>query len=216
MVTARGDKPPGDRRVRRTQAALARALIELVEQRELSQITVADVAERADVNRSTFYAHYRDVHELAEAACTAMIDELIGSLSALESPDDCVDPPPSLLGFFTSLADHAGLYRSLLGPGGSALVIDHILRRLTAAIHRGTHPAQDAPPADTGSSVQTPHDVPAGFAAGGLIGVAVDWLHRGCPHPPAEIAALTLPLIAPLTGQRQERRNEVGTGADAS
>jgi AcrR family transcriptional regulator len=199
MVTTRGGKQPGDRRVRRTQAALARALIELVGDQELSRLTVADVAERADVNRSTFYAHYRDVHELAEAACTALIDELIESLSALDRPDECEAPPPSLLGFFTHLADHAGLYRSLLGPGGSARVIDHILSRTTAAIHRGRYPAEDAPPAGTGSTTEVPHDVPAGFAAGGLIGVAVDWLHRGRPQTPAEIATLTYPLIAPLS-----------------
>jgi AcrR family transcriptional regulator len=213
MVTTRGDKPPGDRRVRRTQAALTRALIELVGDQELSRITVADVAERADVNRSTFYAHYRDVHELAEAACTALIDELIDSLSALDGPDACQDPPRSLLGFFTHLADHAGLYRSLLGPGGSARVIDHILRRTTTAIHRGRYLAEDAPPAETGPSTEMPHDVPAGFAAGGLIGVAVDWLHRARPQTPTEIATLTFPLIAPLSGQR---RTETRAGADVS
>jgi AcrR family transcriptional regulator len=214
MVTTRGDKQPGDRRVRRTQAALARALIELVGDQELSRITVADVAERADVNRSTFYAHYRDVHELAEAACTELIDELIESLSALDRPDkSCEDPPPSLLGFFTHLADHAGLYRSLLGPGGSARVIDHILRRTTAAIHRGRYPAEDASPVESGSTSEAPHDVPAGFAAGGLIGVAVDWLHRGRPQTPTEVATLTFPLIAPLSGQR---RTETRAGADVS
>ncbi|GAA3413335.1 helix-turn-helix domain-containing protein [Streptosporangium vulgare] len=79
-TTKNSNSPSGDRRVRRTHTALARALIELVEERDLSRITVADVAERAGVSRSTFYDHYRDVHELAEAACTAMIDGLIESL----------------------------------------------------------------------------------------------------------------------------------------
>ena len=75
MVTARESNPPSsDRRVRRTRSALARALIELVEERDLSRISVSDVAEAAGVSRSAFYDHYRDVHELAEDACTAMID----------------------------------------------------------------------------------------------------------------------------------------------
>lgn len=137
-----------------------------------------------------------------------MIDELIETLSAHDPPDECEAPPASLLGFFTPLADHAGLYRGLLGPGGSARVIDHILGRTAAAVHRGKYPARDAPPAGTGSSTEVPHDVSAGFAAGGLIGVAVDWLHRGCPRTPTEMAVLTLPLIAPLSGQRGARRDD--------
>ncbi|MFC7722660.1 TetR/AcrR family transcriptional regulator [Nonomuraea recticatena] len=119
MVTTRdSNAPTGDRRVRRTQAALQRTLIQLVEDRDLSQISVADVAERAGVSRSTFYDHYRDVHELAEAACTAMIDDLIESLPSPgpDSADPTQDATQSLRAFFANLAEHAGLYRSLLGP----------------------------------------------------------------------------------------------------
>ncbi|MDA0635154.1 TetR/AcrR family transcriptional regulator C-terminal domain-containing protein [Nonomuraea sp. MCN248] len=180
---------PGDRRVRRTQAALARALIQLVEERDLPRVTVADVAQLAGVSRSTFYDHYRDVHELAEAACTTMIDKLLGSL-----PSPCpgaADPGPeairSLEEFFTSLAEHAGLYRALLGPQGSARVSDHIRRRSIAAIQ--AHLRADDP---------DEHHVPAAFTAGALIGVAADWLQRGRPHTPAEMAARTWPLIAAL------------------
>lgn len=125
-----------------------------------------------------------------------MIDELIETLSAHDPPDECEAPPASLLGFFTHLADHADLYRDLLGPGGSARVIDHILGRTAAAVHRGKYPDRDAPPAGTGSSTEVPHDV------------SVDWLHRGCPRTPTEMAVLTLPLIAPLSGQRGARRDD--------
>ncbi|MFG1943962.1 TetR/AcrR family transcriptional regulator [Nonomuraea sp. NPDC048826] len=181
---------PGDRRVRRTQAALARALIQLVAERDLSRVTVADVAQRAEVSRSTFYDHYRDVHELAESACTAMIDQLIESLPSPRP--GTADPGPeatrSLEQFFTSLEGHAGLYRALLGPQGSARVTDHIRRRCTAAIHTHLH----------GGSSPDEHDVPAAFTAGALISVAADWLQRGCPRTSAEMAALTWPLIGAL------------------
>jgi AcrR family transcriptional regulator len=202
VTTRESSAPSGDRRVRRTRATLQRALIQLVEGQDLSQISVADVAEHAEVSRSTFYDHYRDVHELAEAACTAMIDDLIESLPAL-APDPAgpdQHPTQSLRAFFANLADHAGLYRSLLGPQGSARVIDHVRRRTTTAIHVATHRAVtgDAPAAHAVSSTEIPQDVPAAFTAGALIGVAADWLQRGCPRPPAEMAALTWPLLAAL------------------
>src|SRR5215467_10167413 len=95
--------PSGDRRVRRTQATLQRALIDLVQERDLSQINVADVADRADVSRSTFYDHYQDVHELAEAACTSMLDDLFRSVMAIYADQDhppSADPDPALTAFF--------------------------------------------------------------------------------------------------------------------
>src|SRR5215475_8150658 len=87
MATTRKNSsaPSVDRRVRRTQATLQRALIGLVQERDLSQISVADVADRADVSRSTFYDHYWDVHELAEADCTSMLDDMFGFVLALDA-----------------------------------------------------------------------------------------------------------------------------------
>lgn len=184
-----GGPPAGDRRVRRTHAALRGALIHLVEDRELSQISVADVAERAGVSRSTFYDHYRDVHELAEAACTGMIDELVEVMTVLGGDPETGDPIESLQTFFTALAEHASLYRSLLGPQGSARVIDHIRRRMAAAgLKRSTGKAMVAP--------DDPQNVPAAFVAGALVGVATDWLQRGCARTPSEMAMLTWPILS--------------------
>ncbi|MGW0704470.1 TetR/AcrR family transcriptional regulator [Streptomyces sp. NPDC002643] len=199
---------PGDRRVRRTRAALQSAVIGLVEERDVSQISVADVVDRADVNRSTFYAHYQDVNELVEAACTSMIDDMIGLLTALDParvnpsdrPEDPVDPDPVLTAFFTHFAEHAGLYRGLLGATGSARVIEHVRVRTTVSAHFSAYlgAAGDVPPDVTGLS-DIAHDVPAAFAAGALLGVAVDWLQRGCPRTPLEMTVLTKPLLLALS-----------------
>ncbi len=197
-MTLTGNGEMSDPRVRRTHAALRRALIDLVRHREPSRISVADVAERAGVSRSTFYDHFRDVHELAEAACTTMIDGLIeampdpGTAKALDTLGD------TLLAFFTHLDRHAGLYRALLGPSGSARVIDHVRRRATVAAHAGGRrsAAGDDTATDYGAAV--PHDVPAAFTAGALLGVATDWLQRDRPRSSAEMAALTRPLLLAL------------------
>ncbi|MEV5894329.1 TetR/AcrR family transcriptional regulator [Nonomuraea fuscirosea] len=200
-ITKDDRAPSGDRRVRRTHAALARALIKLVEEQDLSRITVADVAERAGVSRSTFYDHFRDVHELAEAACTAMIDRLIESLPS--PAPGVVDPESeatrSLEAFFAALAEHAGLYRALLGPQGSARVVDHIRRRATAGVRERLSEVHAASAGDASEEPgENPHDVPAAFAAGAIIGVAADWLQRGCPHTPVEMARLVWPLFSAL------------------
>jgi AcrR family transcriptional regulator len=193
---------PGDRRVRRTQATLQRALIDLVQERDLSQITVADVADRADVSRSTFYDHYEDVHELAEAACTSMLDDMFRSVLAIYAArvhPSAEDPDPALTAFFAHFAEHAGLYRNLLGPTGSARVIEHVRRRTTAAFHYGRLALTgETPPPATADSPDFPLDVPAAFVAGALLGVAADWLQRGCPRTPLEMTILTKPLLIAL------------------
>ncbi|MBP2323121.1 AcrR family transcriptional regulator [Kibdelosporangium banguiense] len=196
-TTESSSAAPVDRRVRRTRATLQRALIDLVEERDLSQISVADVVEAAEVSRSTFYDHYRDVHELAEAASTSMIDDLIGVVVDLDATRDqpsesSKDPDPTLTAFFTHFAEHAGLYRSLLGPTGSARVIEHVRRRSTAAAHVSHYLTPTDDEADA-------HDVPAAFVAGALIGVATDWLQRGCPRTPLEMTILTKPLLVALS-----------------
>ncbi|MFB9629647.1 TetR/AcrR family transcriptional regulator [Nonomuraea helvata] len=193
MATRKESSTPlGDRRVRRTRSALARALIQLVEQQDLSRISVSDVAEGAGVSRSAFYDHYRDVHELAEDACTAMIDGLIESMPALafDAVDLAQEATQSLTEFFASLAEHAGLYRALFGPQGSARVVDHIRRRMAAVIHEHLVQADAGEPRE-----HVPHDVTAAFIAGALIGVAVDWLQCGCRRTPAEMATVTWPLL---------------------
>ena len=204
-MTESSDAPAGDRRVRRTRANLQRALIELVAEEDLSEISVADVVDRADVSRSTFYDHYRDVHELAEAACTSMVEDLIASLTAIDRAparpsDPGEDPNPAVTAFFTHFAEHAGLYRSLLGPTGSARVIEHVrLRTTAAALDSPLLPATDDPP-ERGAvdPSETSRDVPAAFVAGALLGVATDWLQRGCPRTPRELTILTQPLLTAL------------------
>jgi AcrR family transcriptional regulator len=198
-TSAAGAGRPVDRRVRRTQATLQKALIELVAAQDLPKITVADVAERAEVSRSTFYDHYRDVHELAEAACTAMIDDLINSLPRTQHTEENLEQAAieGLRQFFARLAEHANLYQSLLGPQGSARIIDHIRRRVTANLYAGRSGGA-AETTEPSRLPEAPHDVPAAFVAGALIGVAVDWLQHDRPHTPADMAARTWPLFAAL------------------
>jgi AcrR family transcriptional regulator len=195
----------GDRRVRRTRASLQRALIELVAEQDLSEIGVADVVDRADVSRSTFYDHYQDVHELAEDACASMIDDLLASLTAVDpapakSSDPQSDPSPALTAFFTHFAEHAALYRSLLGPTGSARVIEHLRLRTTEAarLYPRLPATDDSPERGAADPADASRDVPAAFVAGALLGVATDWLQRGCPRPPREMTILTEPLLTAL------------------
>ena len=56
-----------DPRVRRTRSLLQQAFLELFQEKSFSAITVQDIAERATVNRATFYAHFEDKYDLLDS-----------------------------------------------------------------------------------------------------------------------------------------------------
>ena len=53
-----------DRRTLKTRKAICDAFAELLSEKELHKITVQEIADKADVNRVTFYKHYLDVYDL--------------------------------------------------------------------------------------------------------------------------------------------------------
>lgn len=61
------------------------ALIELLEEKEFSQITVLEVCKRAGVNRSTFYAHYNNTYDLLEEVHISFNKELSKHFTAEDS-----------------------------------------------------------------------------------------------------------------------------------
>src|SRR5690606_15118949 len=64
-----------DPRIARTRRSLQEALFELARERGLDEISVADIAERAGVNRSSFYQHYSDKDTLLADAIDAVVEE---------------------------------------------------------------------------------------------------------------------------------------------
>lgn len=148
------------------------------------------------------YEHYTDVHDLAASACTGMFDGLVAGSHMIDpsilDPDVPHDNP--LIPVFRHFAGHASLYRSLLGPDGSARVINHLLHRIrvSAYINRRLRGPVRATYADGPGDV--PHDPEAALVAGALLGSIVDWLRHDCPGTPEDLAAVVWPqLIAAVT-----------------
>ena len=55
-----------DRRVVRTKRSIRGAFAELLSEKDYNDITVTDIAERADINRKTFYNYYRNTEDLVQ------------------------------------------------------------------------------------------------------------------------------------------------------
>jgi AcrR family transcriptional regulator len=74
-----------DRRVRKTKDRVRQSLITLLLEKELKDITVSELAEHADINRGTFYLHYRDVEELFREIEEGLVEEFARYIATYKS-----------------------------------------------------------------------------------------------------------------------------------
>ena len=65
-----------DRRSQRTRRLLHQAIMSLMQEKRYDTITVQDIIDRADVGRSTFYAHFQDKEDLLNSNLEEILDDL--------------------------------------------------------------------------------------------------------------------------------------------
>jgi AcrR family transcriptional regulator len=170
-----------DARVERTRRALQGALLDLARERPYDELSISLIAERAGVNRSSFYQHYGDRDELLADALDAAADAAGASAPELELVPTG-RPPEGMTHFLSHFADHAELYRRALGPRGSALVVARLRSRVAALVREGV--------ARTHSHAfdEMPIEVAAAGLAGSIVGVITAWLELD-PLPDVDVAA---------------------------
>ena len=64
-----------DRRNAKTEKLLENALIKLMLEKSFDKISIKDLTETADINRGTFYLHYKDKYDLLEQKEAEMLKE---------------------------------------------------------------------------------------------------------------------------------------------
>ncbi len=68
-----------DRRTKRTKKALKNSLIKLMAEKPIGKITIKELTEAADVNRSTFYLHYTDIFDLYNCIKKEFLEDLLAA-----------------------------------------------------------------------------------------------------------------------------------------
>ncbi|MBQ9984301.1 MAG: TetR/AcrR family transcriptional regulator [Lachnospiraceae bacterium] len=65
-----------DRRVRKTKKAIHDVFCELTKEKKLNEITIKELCAQADINKSTFYLHYRDIYDLANSIQSSFVEDV--------------------------------------------------------------------------------------------------------------------------------------------
>lgn len=102
------------------------ALMELLAEKSAKSISVRELAERADINRGTFYIHYRDVGDLLQRLEDEMADRLTALCKEHKPEDSTGEQFPFLRDLYRFILDNADLCRVLLGPNGDIAYTNRI------------------------------------------------------------------------------------------
>lgn len=170
-----------DRRVRRTKKQLRTALTELMLTKEVGDITVREIAEAADVNRGTFYAHYKDVNDLLSQLEDGVMDRL-AELSAVE----CVEADEAtLLGYLTNILvlckNNADLFLALVCRNGDLDFREKLVNTLRGRRMRSFFRKY-------AGGDEHAADMFCDFAVAGMLSVTETWMQSGMKETPEELA----------------------------
>ena len=180
-----------DLRIRRTHHFLQEAMIELITEKGFEVITVGDIAERAMINRATFYRHYQDKYDLVARIFEETADYLVEHMKPLHKDTgqmDTENPPEIWVQVFEHIAENARLYRAMLGKNGSpwfaARMREHIIKVILENEKRWKQPMRSRPQLDPAM----PQELPVVQLSHVLIGTIVWWLESEKRYTPRQMA----------------------------
>jgi len=159
-------------------------------------ITVQDIIDRANVGRSTFYAHYADKQDLLLSGVKNLREQLLSNQRAILAQKGSFREKGLgfSLAFFEHVYSHRDVYHAIVGRQSGTVVIGE-LRSMLADLVRNDLKSFD--PARIGSDI--PRNVMIQFIVGALMSVITWWLDERSKSSPSEANAifrrLTLPAI---------------------
>lgn len=195
-----------DRRITRSKRALRAALISLMEERGFESITVNDLCARADLNRGTFYNHFRDKEDLLatlEGEVLADLEHLQArmkdvSLFDLAKARVAGRPLPLLVDLFDYLRTQGDFLHAVVGPGGDVRFAPRLRDSVcTNLIHSILHERyRENPTPFVGYYVA--------FYATAYLGVIEHWIETGMHESSEEMARIAMRLLFISPGESIE------------
>lgn len=177
-MNAKGD---ANRSVRMTKRRLCDALIALLAQKPVREITVRELTALAKVSRGTFYFHYTDIYDLLAQIEKEQFEGLDSLMGVLLPGLDSDVPPEALRTLFHYLNDNEALCTALMSPNGDPVFVHRIREMLERrCIGHFTEPG-----------CETPRQLYlTSFAVNGCVGSIEAWLLNGRKESPDRMAAM--------------------------
>lgn len=177
-----------DRRVRRTKQMLRSALLELLREKSVDQITVTELTQKADVNRGTFYGHYKDIYDMVEQMENEMFQEFSDLLHAYPADALRHGLRPILQDVFAFLQRYGDVAAALLERDRDTRFLEKLKGMVAERVSlEWGRLYQFSTPKEQAFCLS--------FLVGGAVGLIQSWLEGGRKESPEELAALSEAMI---------------------
>ena len=171
-----------DKRVRRTHERLGSALVELIQEKPIDDVTVQEVLDRASVGRSTFYLHFRDKNDLLLSQLEKFLEMMSTALSIRKEESRRVVPVAEL---FAHIGNQKKIYRALADSGRLNDFFDLAQGFFSRGIEQRLRESKRLP-----KLPQRELAARAFALAGSLLSLLRWWLDRGAKEPPGDMDEL--------------------------
>lgn len=178
-----------DRRISRTQHSLHRALNMLILEKGYEATTITDIVSRADVGRSTFYAHHGSKEGLLLHGLHHLQDVLMAQRLSNEA---CDSPLGFSRVFFEHLHEYRDVFKSLRADECGPIVLSKMKRMLAEVVRQDLcrMPSEN-------TAAQVPRDAIVRFTVDALFSILIWWVEQKPTLPPAKADALFRRLMLP-------------------
>ncbi|KQX46809.1 MULTISPECIES: TetR/AcrR family transcriptional regulator [unclassified Paenibacillus] len=176
-----------DPRILRTRQLLKDAFVELLQEMDIEKISVNRIAERATINRVTFYLHYRDIPDMLEKMADDMIGDINGILNCAPGNQNSTEEEdwPLLVNLLEHIAEHAKFYKVILASKRTPIFTERLLKLLTELV---TARVERMGNESFLSTVGIQKDIAIWYGSSALIGTIVAWLRKDMPYTPLYLA----------------------------
>jgi AcrR family transcriptional regulator len=183
-----------DRRVGRTRKLLEDALHDLILEKGYEAVTVQDIIDRANVGRSTFYAHYTDKQQLLFSGFAGLEAHLSEQQKLIRAKS--ADPIERVFGFSLAMFQHVHEYRRIWAMVAGKQTGAAVLRQIQAILEKivGREIASLAP---RGASPAVPPALITQYVVNSMLGLLTWWLDEGSRYSPEEVDRMFRVLIKP-------------------
>lgn len=180
----------------RSRKMINEALADLLTEKPLDKITVTDVVTRADINRGTFYAHYKDIPDVVDHLIQQTFSAIREAMMSTVATD--AKPEHTLLSTIQKLLEEdMSFYRKILNSSASAIMQEQLVAVVTEFMLE--HKDQFYP----GS--QEEYKIAIRFCAGGLSNLYRDWFSGKLSITLSELTDVAQNMISRIITGRTDR-----------
>lgn len=186
-----------DRRILRTRQLIKDAFIDLLQDMDIEKMSISRIAERATINRVTFYLHYRDIPDMLNKMSDEMIHDIVLAMNGDPDEGGAAEGQDSLklLRLLEHIAEHSKFYKVVLGSRRAPIFTERLLRLLTELISARIEELENEAPQHR-AVVQK--DIAIWYGSSALIGTIAAWLRHDMPYTPSYLAKQFYLLITKM------------------